>query len=337
MDYPLHVCILATPDTFASPLMSIYDVLNAISDLKAFDPAVPEQPPYRVEIVAEGTEPVMTASGIAIAPHRSIGEIRQTDIVIIPSIMADASKWVRGSNPEIAEWLRAMHRAGAMICATCSGVFLLAETGLLNGREATMHWSHAKAFETAFPEITLSLGRMLITEGGRSELVMSGASTSWHDLVLYLVARQVGEPAAYALAKFFAMQWHAQGQAPFIVFAPPLDHGDALILKAQRWLEVNYAISSPIEALAAQSGLPERSFKRRFTNATGISPIRYVQHLRVEQAKRLLERSRLPVDEISWRVGYEDPAFFRRLFKRITTMSPATYRKTFTLPEFSSL
>jgi transcriptional regulator GlxA family with amidase domain len=335
-DFPLHVSILATPQTVASPLVSIYDVLNMISDLHAFDSAVPADPPYRVEIVSETDAPVMTASKIPIVTHRSIHAINRTDMVIIPSIMTDVSTWPRGGFPHIASWLRSMHEAGAMICTTCSGGFLLAESGLLEGKEATMHWSHAKAFQTAFPEIKLSLEKMLVTAGGRSELVMSGASTSWHDLVLYLVARQLGYPAAYAVAKYFAMQWHSDGQAPFIIFTPPLDHGDNLVLKAQQWLQTNYSAASPVEAMISLADAPERTFKRRFTKATGLSPIQYVQHLRIDQAKRWLESCALSVDEISWKVGYEDPAFFRRLFKRLTGMPPGAYRKTFTLPQFES-
>ena len=335
-DFPLHVSILATPQTVASPLVSIYDVLNMIGDLRPFDSAIPAEPPYRVEIVAETDGPVMTASNIPINAHRSIQAINRTDMVIIPSIMTDASTWPRGGFPQISAWLRSMHDSGAMICAACSGVFLLAESGLLEGKEATTHWSYAKAFETAFPEIKLSLEKILVTAGGRSELVMSGASMSWHDLVLYLVARQLGYSVANTVAKFFAMQWHSDGQAPFIIFTPPLNHGDGLVLKAQHWLQANCSTANPIEEMVSISDTPERTFKRRFTKATGLSPIQYVQHLRIDQAKRWLERDTLPIDEISWKVGYEDPAFFRRLFKRQTGMTPGAYRKTFTLPQFEN-
>ena len=121
---------------------------------------------------------------------------------------------------------------------------------------------------------------------------------------------------------------------PFAVFTPTMDHGDVLILKAQQWLQTNHAVASPVEEMVRLAAVPERTFKRRFTQATGLSPIQYVQHLRIDQAKRRLERTRTPVDEISWSVGYEDPAFFRRLFKRLTGISPGAYRKTFTLPDF---
>ena len=164
---------------------------------------------------------------------------------------------------------------------------------------------------------------------------MSGASASWHDLVLYLVARHVGPTAAQALAKFLLLQWHTDGQGPYVPFDAPLDHGDAIVADAQEWLRTHYAVAAPVTELVERSGLPERTFKRRFTSATGYSPIAYVQHVRVEEAKRRLERTAEPVDAISYAVGYEDPASFRRLFKRITGVTPGAYRRKLQLPAFA--
>jgi transcriptional regulator GlxA family with amidase domain len=164
---------------------------------------------------------------------------------------------------------------------------------------------------------------------------MSGASASWHDLVLYLVARHVGPAAAQAIAKFMLLQWHVDGQAPYVVFEAPTDHKDAAILDVQKWLNDYFTVAAPVEEMVKRSGLAERSFKRRFTKATGYSPIAYVQHLRIEEAKRRLERTDAPIDEISWAVGYEDPAFFRRLFKRITRITPGAYRRKFRFPDFA--
>lgn len=168
--------------------------------------------------------------------------------------------------------------------------------------------------------------------GRRGELVSSGASTSWHDLALWLIARHAGPPVAQAATKFFAMQWHQEGLAPYVVFEPPRHHGDGVVARAQAWLAENYPQASPVEELVRRSGLSERSFKRRFLAATGLSPIAYVQRLRVEEAKRRLERTRAPVDDIAWQVGYEDPAFFRRLFRRLTSLSPGAYRRRFQGP-----
>jgi transcriptional regulator GlxA family with amidase domain len=188
-----------------------------------------------------------------------------------------------------------------------------------------------------YPDIGLRLDEVLIATGDRGELVMSGASASWHDLVLYLVARHVGPTAAQALAKFLLLQWHTDGQAPYVPFNPPTDHGDAIVAEAQEWLRTGYAVAAPVTELVERSGLPARTFKRRFTRATGYSPIAYVQHIRVEEAKRRLERTSAPVDDISYAVGYEDPASFRRLFKRIAGVPPGVYRRKLQLPGFARM
>jgi transcriptional regulator GlxA family with amidase domain len=177
--------------------------------------------------------------------------------------------------------------------------------------------------------------RVLMIAGTREELVSSGASTTWHDLVLYLIARFAGATTAQSVARMFALQWHQDGLAPYIVFEGRTDHGDGDIQGAQQWLRQHFSVANPVEEMVKRSKLAERTFKRRFASATGLTPLDYVQRLRIEDAKRRLERTDLSVDEISWRVGYEDPAFFRRLFKRTTGMAPGAYRKRFRIPEFA--
>jgi transcriptional regulator GlxA family with amidase domain len=171
-----------------------------------------------------------------------------------------------------------------------------------------MHPAYASTFEQNFPDVRIRAEETLIATGDREELVMAGASASWHDLVLYLVARHVGPTAAQAVAKFLLLQWHTDGQAPYVPFTAPTDHGDAIVLAAQEWLRTGFAVAAPVTELVERSGLPERTFKRRFAKATRHSPIAYVQHVRVEEAKRRLERTTEPVDAISYAVGYEDPA-----------------------------
>ncbi len=169
----------------------------------------------------------------------------------------------------------------------------------------------------------------MVATGDREQFVSSGASTSWHDMALYLIARYVGATAAQTAAKFFALEWHADGLGPCVVFEAPADHGDAVAGAAQNWLADNFSVGNPVEQMFTRSGLPARTFARRFSNATGYTPIAYVQRLRIEEAKRRLERTDAPIDEIGWNVGYEEPAFFRRLFKRIVGVTPGTYRKKF--------
>lgn len=228
-----------------------------------------------------------------------------------------------------------MHERGALLCSACSGLFLLGETGLFDGSDATLHFAYARAFEDLYPEVTLHPERVLVIAGRHEELISSGASSTWHDLVLYLIARHAGATTAQAIARLFALQWHHDGLQPYIVFEGKSDHGDGEIASAQQWLSRHFAVASPIEEVVKRSKLATRTFKRRFVSATGITPIAYVQRLRIEEAKRRLERTDVPVDEIAWRVGYEEPAFFRRLFKRVTGMAPGAYRKRFRLPDFA--
>jgi transcriptional regulator GlxA family with amidase domain len=176
---------------------------------------------------------------------------------------------------------------------------------------------------------------VLVSAGRRDELVSSGASNTWHDLALYLIARFAGATTAQDIARQFALQWHQDGLTPFMVFEGRNDHGDAEIQAAQNWLAGHFSVANPVEEMIKRSKLAERTFKRRFMVATGLAPIAYVQRLRIEDAKRRLERTDASIEEISWRVGYEDAAFFRRLFRRSTGMAPGAYRKRFQIPDFA--
>jgi transcriptional regulator GlxA family with amidase domain len=333
---PLHVSLVAIPEATMSTLMGIYDVMGTSFGLLAGkDSALPATPPFTVEIVGHKRGPIRLANGLTVEARRGIADIRKTDIVIAPSVVVHDEGWSRGRYPELVAWATRMHDQGALLCSACSGVFLLAETGAFDEQPTTVHWGYAELFNKAFPKVPLQPERVLIVAGERETLVSSGASTSWHDLVLYLMVRYVGATVAQTIARFFALQWHHDGLAPYIVFEGRKDHGDAVVTAAQKWLRTHFSVASPVEEMVRRSGMPERTFKRRFTQATGLAPIDYVQRLRVEDAKRRLERTDAPVDEISWKVGYEDPAFFRRLFKRLTGLTPGAYRRRFLVPAFA--
>lgn len=332
---PLHVSLVAFPDAVVSTLTGIHDVLNAFGMLAGADDAIPADPPFRVEIVGTAPGPVPMASGMPLVVQRAVGDVAATDIVIVPSVLVGAEGWRSGRYPELVEWAARVHAGGAILCSACSGVFLLAETGLFDGRTTTVHWGYAGHFRRAFPHVPLQPERVLVVSGEREDLITSGASMSWHDLVLYLIARHAGSTAAQAVARFFALQWHHEGLTPYIVFRGRTDHGDAAVTQAQAWLAGHFGVANPVEEMVRRSGMAERTFKRRFTAATGLSPLEYAQRLRVEDAKRRLERTEAPVDEISWKVGYEDPAFFRRLFKRTTGLAPGAYRRKFRMPSFT--
>ena len=329
----VHVSLLAIREADASSLSGLYTVLNL------FESVIPDTLSFRAEIVApdalqdDGSVAgnlVQTAPGLPIPVQRKVSETPHTDVLIIPSLFPDAEgEWHTGSYPQVLEWIRKLYADETLICSSCTGALLLAETGLLDGREATQHWAFEATFRRNFPRVKLNAAKVLVVTGDGARLVMSGASAAWHDLVLYMIARHAGPAAARTIAKFFLLHWHSDGQSPYIIFRENTRHGDAVILTAQTWLRENSQEPSPIENVIRRSGLSERSFNRRFRKATGLTPIGYVQNLRVEAAKYELETQSTPIDEISVKIGYEDPAFFRRLFKRITGLTPSAYRRKF--------
>lgn len=325
---PLHVSLVAVPGALAMPVAGLYEVLTAFPLVASFNDGVPASPPFAVEIVGETRTTVAAGSGLPITIERAIGEIERTDIVIVPT-MAVTEGWETGRHPALVEWMQRMHGLGAMLCSACTGLGLLAETGLLDGRQATTHWAFGRSFRRTFPMVDLRLDEVLVTAGEREELAMSGGGASWQDLVLYLIGRFVSPGAALAMAKFELLERHAEGQAPYLPFLPQTQHGDLLVKRAQEWLESNFAIASPVAEMTQRSGLSARAFARRFKAATGFSPIGYVHQVRIEEAKRRLEQSDAPIDQISWEVGYEDAAAFRRLFKRIARVTPGRYRRKF--------
>jgi len=329
------VSLVALPDATASTLFGLFDVMNAFAFMNAPTARTGARSVFHADIVGETAGPVDLASGVPVTVQRAIDTVETTDIVIVPSVLLRSEGWRRGRYPRLIDWLRLMHERGAVICSACSGIFLLAETGLFDGRDATVHFGYAREFSSAYPAVAIHPERTLVISGRREELVSSGASTTWHDLVLYLIARYAGATTAQEVARTFALQWHQDGLTPYIIFEGRTDHGDAEIEGAQEWLRDHFSVANPVDEMIKRSRLAERTFKRRFVTATGLTPIAYVQRLRIEDAKRRLERTDAPVDEISWRVGYEDPAFFRRLFKRTTGVAPGAYRKRFRVPEFA--
>lgn len=327
---PVRVGIVAIPEAALATLSGIFDVLNSLAWLAGRD-GIPEDPAFEVEILGETADPVALASRVTFPVHAA-AEARSSALVIVPSLIVTDGGWVPGRYPRITSWILERHAAGATICSACSGLFLIAETGLFDGVDATIHWPYARMFSAQYPAVRTHPERALVVAGTRGELLSSGASTSWHDLVLYLIGREVGPTAAQAVCRAFALQRHVDGLAPFIVFDPPRAHGDAVIAAAQLWLDTYAAVASPVREMVSHSGLSERGFSRRFQAATGYSPLDYVQRLRVEQAKRRLERTEEPVEQVAWHVGYEDPSAFRRLFKRIAGISMRQYRRQFSKP-----
>jgi transcriptional regulator GlxA family with amidase domain len=329
------VSIVAIPEAMVSPVSGLFETFKAAGSMAApQDRRKARGEPFEVEIVGERAGTIEGPSGLTVSAQRAVGEIDRTDVVIVPSMaFGEKIAWVPGRHPAMVAWIRAMYERGATVCSACTGGMLTAEAGLLDGHEATIHWVAEPHFRERHPEVVLRLDEVLVVSGDGGRLVTSGAANAWHDLALYLIARHVGPATAQAMARFYLIQWHRGGQAAFQVFDPGTDHGDAVVLAAQRWIAENYAIAAPVAEMVRRSRLPPRTFKRRFRAATGETTISYVQRIRVERAKRALETGSAPIEEISWAVGYEDAASFRRLFKRLTGLTPGEYRRRFRMPD----
>lgn len=280
----------------------------------------------RPTLVARRRRPYVSSTGLHVTPQRSLHK-DNADVVIVCDIHLNRDETPEGRWREEIAWVRRHVDNGALVCSTCSGAVFLAEAGLLNGAQAASHWAMADLFRDRYPSVKFRPERILCDSGRRGQLITTGGASSWQDLALYLIARFCGAEEASRIARLFLLGDRGYGQLPFASMARPRQHSDAVISKIQTWLVDHYATANPVSAMIDRSGLSERSFKRRFTAATGYTPLEYVQALRIEEAKQMLETEKIAIDEVGAAVGYEDPTFFRRLFKRRAGVTPAQYRQ----------
>ncbi|WP_242125706.1 GlxA family transcriptional regulator [Sphingobium sp. Sx8-8] len=259
--------------------------------------------------------------------HEALGDRGTPEIWLIPGRLS-GPPGIEESAP-YARWLLDRHAQGATLASNCGGAFMLAATGLLNGRPATTHWLFAESFRARFPDVRLDCDRMVIDDG---DIITAGGLMAWTDLGLRLVDRLLGPTVMLDTGKFLLVDPAGREQRHYARFVPRMTHGDEPILKAQHWLAGHETKAISVRDMAARIGMEERTFQRRFKAATAMTPIEYVQHLRVARARELLEFTRRPVDQIAWSVGYEDAAAFRKLFHRLIGLSPGDYRQRFAAP-----
>lgn len=282
--------------------------------------------PIHPALVARSPPSHRSSNGLTFTPEAGL-EGNIADVIIVCDVHLGTGETPEGRWVEEIAWVRRHIDNGALICSTCSGSVLLAEAGLLDGLEAASHWIMADLFRDRYPAVKFRPERILCDSGFSGRLITTGGASAWQDLALYLIARFCGAEEAGRISRLFLIGDRTHGQLPFASMARPRQHADAVISSVQMWLVDNYAAPNPVSAMADRSGLSERSFTRRFSKATGYTPVEYVQALRIEEAKQLLETEDLAIEAISAAVGYEDPTFFRRLFKRRAGVTPAQYRR----------
>ncbi len=325
-----RIALLVAPETSASVLYGLYDVLQSVGPMwPDMTAAETGDALLDVFIVAATSEPFRCFGSIPVEPHVAVADVHEVDAVIVCDMYTPIDTPPRGRFAVESAWLRRMHDRGALVASVCTGSLLLAESGLLDGRSCAGHWAYRDLFASAYPMIRFVPGAILDLSSEREGLITAGGVTAWQDLALRLIAKFCGPEHAARTAKVYLLAGHEDGQLPFSAMTRRVRTGDAVIRDCLAWIADNYATPNPVTAMSARSGLTGRTFARRFRAASGRRPIDYVHALRIERARQLLETGRGGVDDVGFALGYEDPTFFRRLFKRTTGMTPAAYRRKY--------
>jgi len=305
---PHEIVLVAYPGAQQAALHGMAD-LFAVADEQARTHLDQNGPLLHVTTITEGAT-LVTAPAVIIIPPTLTGSPA-------PETM-----------PGLLAWMRTCHANGTILAAVCAGTFLLAATGLLEGRPATTHWRTAERLRTLHPGIRVDPDRLLVDDG---DILTVAGVMSWPDLGLRIVEKLLGPMVMAETARDLLIDPPRREQRHYRQFVPVLIHGDQAILKVQHWLRTDAAREASVAEMARVSGLEERTFLRRFRKATGIAPREYAQYLRVERARDLLETTVLPLERIAWEAGYQDVGAFKKLFRWLTGLPPAEYRERFTV------
>lgn len=307
--------------TAVGPLEVFHAAGTLWNELTHEDP----DPRFRVRSASVGGRAVRPEGPYTVRPDLALEEVGATDLVFVPSVGLGLDA-ILARNAPVVEFLRAAHAGGARVAGVCSGVALLAEAGILDGRAATTHWGLVDEYRAHFPRVEWRPDEIVTESDG---VYCGGGVYAALDLALYLVEKLCGRDVALRCSKALLIDMPRVCQAGFAVLPMGTRHNDEAVRRAEEWIHRHCRQEVRFEALARELGMSPRNFIRRFKSATGLSPVDYLQRLRVRAARRLLEEGELGVQEVSQAVGYEDPAYFRSLFKRHTGMVPAAYRRRF--------
>ncbi|SCY62992.1 GlxA family transcriptional regulator [Desulfoluna spongiiphila] len=320
----IQVTILAFEQSVASTFTGPLDVFHQAGCIWNRLHGLPEAPLFAVTLVTVDGKPFTTRTGLHVTPHCAMDESGGMDLIVIGSYGEFTPEGSREAR--VASWLKGHHTEGVSLASICTGAFLLAKTGLLDGKTATTHWAAADRFRTIFPLVDLQPEKILTDEG---QLFCSAGLSAGVDLSLYLVEHYCGTDVARKTAKAFVCDASRTSQAPYFTFRYPKDHGDTTIRKIQGHLEQHCTKPLRSPEIAHRFGMSLRNFERRFKTATGTTPLKYQQRLRVELVRHLLETTDMSFDEVSWKSGYADSGYLRKLFVRETGLLPVEYRQKF--------
>jgi transcriptional regulator GlxA family with amidase domain len=317
-----HISILVPKEAVLASITDPRYMFTAVND---FLRKAGKEPLFTVQLVGVSKEVPLNQGTFTVHTDALIQDVKKTDLIFVPAISGDLQTAL-DLNSDLATWIVMQHAKGAEVASLCIGAFLLASTGLLNGRKCSTHWIYANEFREMFPQVELVDDRIITEEQG---LYSSGGANSYWNLLLYLVEKFTNREMAILASKFFAIEIDRKTQSPFIMFNGQKTHEDEPIKQAQEFIEKNVTEKISIEELAVRFAIGRRHFERRFKKATNNTPVEYIQRVKIEAAKKHLESGRMNVNEVMYEVGYSDTKAFRTVFKKITGISPIDYRNKY--------
>lgn len=314
---------ILVPDS--SVMQAIVDPQYLFTAVNQFLMAAGKPALFEVELVGAKKEVKLNDGSISVHTHKQLHEVKKTDLVFVPALFGDMGSAVE-KNKELAPWIVEQYKNGAEVASLCVGAFLLASTGLLNGKKCSTHWGFINEFRAMYPQVEVVDGS-IVTEENR--IYSSGGANSYWNLLLHLVEKHTNRETAILASKYFAIDIDRDSQAAFAMFKGQKEHKDEAVKTAQEYIENNVHEKITIEELADKVAVGRRSFERRFKSATNNSVLAYIQRVKIEAAKRSFENSRKNINEVMYGVGYTDTKAFRDLFKKITGLTPVEYRNKY--------
>lgn len=321
-----HITIIA-PDgqSNLSSVACIVGSYEILSRANAYWKGLGNRELYTIQIVGINERAEFEEGLFMVKPHTTIANVKKTNLIIIPSLVRDYEKAV-GGNKLMIDWITQQYKEGAEVATMCTGAFMLAATGLLDGRNCSTHWSSENAFKTLYPDVNLQTNKLITDENG---IYTNGGAYSFLNLLIYLVEKYYNRETAIYCAKIFQIEIDRQHQSIFSIFSGQKLHDDEEVRKAQEYIENKLDEKISIEDLSAKLAVGRRNFDRRFIKATGNTPLEYTQRVKIESAKKSFETTRKTINEVMYDVGYSDIKAFREVFRKITGMSPLEYRSRY--------
>ena len=322
MEKHFKIGILIYPGCTPSMITGVWDILTLAN---GFYSQKHSEPLFHLELIAETKMPINSFSGLAFTPHRNIKTKEVYDIIYIPGFMSEVDNTI-ALNRKMIDWISKINSNKTIISAACNGNFLLAASGKLDSKGATTHWNLVEKFQKDYNKVKLYPKKIIVDNGN---VISAAGVTSYFNLALHLIQRFAGAEISLSCAKIFLVDSGRKIQTPYQMLEFSKLHGDELIMKTQDWIESNYRESITLSKLEKAVNTGAKTLTRRFRKATGVTPQAYLQKLRIEMAKRLLESKDITFNEVTWEVGYNDASSFHKAFKQETGLTPIGYRNKF--------